>query len=278
MFYAVRAGFLCTHRGRYATHGSTTIDEADADILYEVCHNMCMRVIRAPHLARAHELVVKMVLEKGHIIETEDREATVECEGLAVTVTNPLADPMVSPASRFGRRFMEQYATDLLQGSDSIFEYDYHGRLFDWGERLSSAGAEVHVDQVAYVVKKLRESPVSRRALAITWNPVVDESLDECPCLQLVQCMVRENKLQMNVVFRSNDMLTAAGANMFALAKLQEAIASQLGLTCGPYTHISLIPHIYHLRDINDIEPFCGKGQEIRPIGEVCRICGKCVR
>ena len=240
---------------------------------------MCMRVIRAPHLARAHELVVKTVLEKGHTIETEDGEATVECEGLAVTVANPMTEPMVSPASRFGRRFMEQYAADLLHGSDSIFEYDYHGRLFDWGERLTSVeGADVHVDQVAYIVKKLMESPMSRRALAITWNPIVDESLDECPCLQLVQCLIRENKLQMNVVFRSNDMLSAAGANMFALAKLQEAIASQLGLICGSYTHISLIPHIYYLRDLNDIEPFCAKGQEIRPIDEVCRICSKCVR
>ncbi len=235
-----------------------------------------MRVIRAPHLARAHELIVRMVLEKGRIIETEDEEATIECEELAVTVAHPQTEPMVSPASRLGRKFMEQYAFDLLQGSKSIFEYDYHGRLFDWGDHLSSSGAEVHVDQIAYLVKKLKSFPMSRRALAITWNPVIDESLDECPCLQLVQCLIRDGRLQMNVVFRSNDMLTAAGANMFALVRLQEAIASQLGLPCGAYTHISLVPHIYYIRDVNDIEPFCRRGKEIRPLSEVCSICGKC--
>ena len=62
----------------------------------------------------------------------------------------------------------------------------------------------------------------------------------DCPCLQLVECVIREGKLHMKVVFRSNDMLTAAGANMFALATLQEYIAGESGLPCGSYTHISL--------------------------------------
>jgi len=112
--------------------------------------------------------------------------------------------------------------------------------------------------------------------MAITWNPYIDEQLDDCPCLQLVQCLVRNGHLSMKVVFRSNDMLTAAGANMFALVHLQKYIAEQLGLPLGYYTHISLVPHIYYKRDVNDIEPFCGKGEYIKPATEVCRTCGKC--
>ncbi len=59
-------------------------------------------------------------------------------------VDTPLAEPMVSPHSRFQQKFVEQYAKDLLHGSHASFEYDYHGRLFDWGERLAcrrAAGA-----------------------------------------------------------------------------------------------------------------------------------------
>ncbi len=51
---------------------------------------------------------------------------------------------------------------------------DYHGRLFDWGERLFTEGKPVHIDQIAYIVDKLKTSPVTRRAVAITWNPVID--------------------------------------------------------------------------------------------------------
>ncbi len=237
-----------------------------------------MRVIRAPGIGRAHELVVKMILEKGWVLQTEDAETTVEFEEIAMQVDTPLALPMVSPHSRFQQKFVEQYARDLLNGSHASFEYDYHGRLFDWGERLSVNGQPVHVNQIDYIVEKLKASPVSRRAIAITWNPVIDEQLDDCPCLQLVQCVLREGKLDMRVVFRSNDMLTAAGANMFALVQLQKSIADKLGVTCGTYTHISLVPHIYYIRDLHDIEPFCGKGELIQPVKEVCYACQRCER
>ena len=247
---------------------------------YTTCYykDLDMRVIRAPSIGWAHEQVIKMILEKGWVLTTEDAEATVEFEEIAMQIDTPLAEPMVSPHSRFQQRFVEQYAKDLLNGSKASFEYDYHGRLFDWGERLAANGQPVHIDQIAYIVGKLRSSPVSRRAIAITWNPVIDEKLDDCPCLQLIQCVLRDGKLDMRVIFRSNDMLTAAGANMYALVQLQKSIADQLGVPCGTYTHISLVPHIYFIRDVHDIEPFCGKGKLIEPVKEVCRACQRCDR
>ena len=237
-----------------------------------------MRIIRAPSIGYAHELVIKMILEKGWLLQTEDTEATVEFEEIALQIDTPLAEPMVSPHSRFQQKFVEQYAKDLLQGSHASFEYDYHGRLFDWGERLTVDSKPVHVDQITYIIDKLRSSPNSRRAIAITWNPVIDEKLDDCPCLQLVQCIIRDGKLVMRVVFRSNDMLTAAGANMYALVSLQKFIADALGIPCGTYTHISFVPHIYYIRDLHDVEPFCGKGRLIQPVREVCQACKGCER
>ena len=237
-----------------------------------------MRIIRAPTLAKAHELVVKMILEKGWVLETEDDEAMVEFEEIAMRIEDPLSEPMASPCSRFQKRFLDQYAENLIRGSDAKFEYDYHGRLFDWGERLSSSGQDLHIDQIEYIIQKLQSAPTSRRAIAITWNPLIDETLDDCPCLQLVQCLLRDGNLHMKVVFRSNDMLSAAGANMYALVRLQQMIASRIGAVCGSYTHISLVPHIYYKRDLNDIEAFCGKGMDIQPVPEVCAICRRCGR
>jgi thymidylate synthase len=240
------------------------------------CNTPSMRIIRAPNLARAHELAVKAVLEKGWVLETEDGEGTVECDEIGIRVDEPLALPMASPRSRFQQRFLEKYAHDLIHGTHAEFEYDYHGRLFDWGGGLSREGREVHVDQVDYIRRKLSARPSSRRAIAITWIPPIDEDLDDCPCLQLVQCLVRGGTLQMKVVFRSNDMLSAAGPNMFALVHLQRHIADALGLPCGPYTHISLVPHIYYKRDMNDLQAFCRDGADIEPVPAVCEACGGC--
>jgi thymidylate synthase len=235
-----------------------------------------MRIIRAPNLARAHELAVKTVLEKGWVLETEDGEGTVECDEIGIRVDEPLTLPMASPRSRFQQRFLEKYAHDLIHGTHAEFEYDYHGRLFDWGGGLSLGGRGVHTDQVDYIITKLSAQRASRRAIAITWIPPVDESLDDCPCLQLVQCLVREGALRMKVVFRSNDMLSAAGPNMFALVGLQKHIADALGLPCGPYTHISLVPHIYYVRDMTDLQAFCRDGADIQPVDAVCAACGRC--
>jgi thymidylate synthase len=237
-----------------------------------------MRIIRAPSISRAHELVVKMILEKGRVLQTENDEATIELDEVALRIDTPLARPLVSPASRFQQKFLEQYARNLLEGSDAVFEYDYHGRLFRWGDGLMFDGNPVRTNQIEYIIEKLKSAPSSRRAIAVTWNPVIDEKLNDCPCLQLVQSLVREGKLQMKVIFRSNDMLTAAGANMFALVHLQKLIADQLGIPCGAYTHISLVPHIYYKRDADDIQPFCERGGKIQPVPEVCGVCGKCER
>jgi thymidylate synthase len=237
-----------------------------------------MRVLAAPSIGRAHELVVKMILEKGWMLETENGEQTIEYEPVGIAIDHPATEPLASTASRFQQRFLDQYAEHLLHGSAAQFEYDYHGRLYDWGERLCSEGHEVHIDQISYISEKLRSAPSSRRAIAVTWNPVIDEALGDCPCLQIVQCLIRREKLQMHVVFRSNDMLSAAGANMYALVRLQQSIASNLGVECGRYTHISLVPHIYYIRDLDDIPAYCREGIAIQPMLDLCRICRQCSR
>ena len=236
-----------------------------------------MKLIRAPTLSRAHELVVRYILEKGYYLKTENGEETMETDEICISVDHPLEAPMVSPASRFKEAFLKEYANNLINGSDAVFEYDYHGRLFDWGCGLEFGG-EVHQNQIQYIIDKLKENPESRRAVAVTWCPPVDAKLADCPCLQLVQCAVRNGKLDMKIVFRSNDMLSAAGSNMYALVYLQKFIADAIGIEVGKYTHISLIPHVYFKRDAADIPPFCGKGTEFTPVPEVCRFCGMCAK
>jgi thymidylate synthase len=234
-----------------------------------------MRTFRGPHIAAGHEWAVRTVMEKGYPVTTENGEATIECEPIAIELHDPMAEPMASPASRFQRRFLEQYATDLLNGSEAVFEYDYHSRLFGWGDGVLRDGVSP-VDQIRYIVRKLKNAPESRRAIAVTWNPLTDETMRDCPCLQLVQCELRNGRLAMQVVFRSNDMLSASGANMFALVHLQQRIAERVDAEVGTYTHISLVPHIYHRRDATDLARFCERFDRITPVPGACRVCRGC--
>jgi len=210
-----------------------------------------MKLIKSPTLARAHELAVKYVMDHGTIVHTEDEELTLETDEICIEVRTPMEEPMLSPKSKFKIQFVKEYADHLLHGNTSEFEYDYHERLFEWFGMT---------DQIQYIINTLKDNVTSRRAIAVTWEPTTDQIVPDVPCLQLVQCVWRRGKLHMKVVFRSNDVLSAMGSNMYALVMLQKYIADALEIPVGFYTHIALIPHIYYRRDASDVGAFADEG------------------
>lgn len=210
--------------------------------------------VRTYCIGKAHEEVIKTILKYGRYLLTEDGEKTLEMpEPLNIHVGDPFADYMISPHNMFGVGAMQQYVRDLLEGSDSDFVYTYHDRLFDYPRAEGGDGDGQGYDQVAYIIEKLTTEPASRRAMAITWFPEKDMASANPPCLQRMQCFVREGKLNMHVEFRSNDMLSALGANMFALAHLQKAIAAAVGAGVGWYSHTSVSAHLYYERDYEEL-------------------------
>ncbi|MBP2133689.1 thymidylate synthase [Methanomicrobium sp. W14] len=215
--------------------------------------------VRAFSIGKAHEEVIKTILKHGIYIVTEDNEKTIELpEPLNIHVGSPFADYMISPYNMFKQGAMEKYVQDLLYGTDNDFVYTYHNRLFDYpvagknGEILGD-GDKKGINQIDYIVEKLTEEPSSRRAEAITWFTTKDEPSNNPPCLQRIQCFIRDKKLNMHVEFRSNDMLSALGANMYALVHLQKMIADRLNAKTGWYSHTSVSAHMYHERDHEEL-------------------------
>lgn len=215
--------------------------------------------IRTYCLGKAHELVITNILKHGKYIKTEDGELTLELlEPMNIHVKEPLADYMISPYNQFGEKAMEQYVHDILHGTGNDFTYTYHDRLFDYprvdedGE-IQGDGNKKGINQIEKITLKLGNDPSSRRAQGITWYPQKDLDSNNPPCLQRIQCLVRDNALNMYVEFRSNDMLSALGANMYALVHLQKHIADSLGLSLGWYAHTSVSAHIYYERDYEEL-------------------------
>lgn len=220
-----------------------------------------MRLIKASSSGSAHELAVKMVMKYGDPITTEEGEETKECDEICIEINEPLSEPRISKKSGFGPMACNEYAHQLIYGGKGGFDYDYHERLFEYPDESEF---KTPINQIQYIIEKLRKNITSRRAVAITWRPDEDRTAPSVPCLQLVQCIIRfgqpysphpdEAYLDMKVVFRSNDMLSALGPNMYGLIELQKYIAEKLKVRVGNYTHISLVPHIYHKRDASQLE------------------------
>jgi len=111
------------------------------------------------------------------------------------------------------------------------------------------------IDQIEYIIKKLKEKPYSRRAQAITWRPLVDPFHTDPPCLQRIYMRVKDDKLIMQTTWRSRDLFRAWEANVNGMIRIQKYVADQLGLEMGHYLDFSNSLHIYGntISDVKDM-------------------------
>ena len=246
-----------------------------------------MYTIVADTISEGHEKVVKLIAITQRVeddvnldgVVTEDLEATYESpEPVNIHVNYPLKDPVVSKASRFRASAMQAYVDQVLTPrplkGDRDFSYLYSNLLFDHpivvfndGNRsnptiLGGNGDSHGIDQIAWIVEKLSKSMSSRRAVASLFNPVLYEPSNDPPCLNHVQFMIRDGVLNMHALFRSNDMLSAWGANAYALSKLQEMVAKSIAgntgtdIPVGYMETTSISAHIYYVRDAMELAEF----------------------
>lgn len=196
--------------------------------------------IIAKNLAELHEKAVYYVLRFGTKGKTEDGEAVITAPPVSFIVENPTKGQHVTYWNNFKGTALTNYVDEVLHGTKSDFVYDYHDRLF-----------KDPCNQIEACIKRINHDLRTRRAVAHTWIPEVDNDRKDVPCLQYIQFWVDENRLNMFVLFRSNDVLSALGANIVALTALQTRVACACTLMVGSYTHSIVIPHIYYKRDAN---------------------------
>jgi thymidylate synthase (methanogen type) len=101
------------------------------------------------------------------------------------------------------------------------------------------------INQINYIIQKLKEKPYSRRAQAITWRPLVDPFHIDPPCLQRIYMRIKGGKLIMQTTWRSRDLFRAWEANVNGMIRIQKFVANQLDVSIGHYLDFSNSLHIY---------------------------------
>jgi len=101
------------------------------------------------------------------------------------------------------------------------------------------------INQIEYIIQKLKEKPYSRRAQAITWRPLVDPFHVDSPCLQRIYMQIKDGKLLMQTTWRSRDLFRAWEANVNGMIRIQKLVADELGVELGNYLDFSNSLHIY---------------------------------
>lgn len=101
------------------------------------------------------------------------------------------------------------------------------------------------IDQIANVIKSLKEDPYSRRHIVTAWNPAEIEEMALPPCHCLFQFHVANGKLNCQLYQRSADWFLGVPFNIASYALLTHIIANATGLEVGTFIHTFGDLHIY---------------------------------
>jgi len=101
------------------------------------------------------------------------------------------------------------------------------------------------INQIEYIIQKLKNRPYSRRAQATTWRPLVDPFHIDPPCLQRIFMRIKEGKLIMQTTWRSRDLFRTWEANVNGMIRIQKYVGDQVGVDIGHYLDFSNSLHIY---------------------------------
>jgi len=181
---------------------------------------------------------------------------------MGVHVEQPLAEPRISKLFIGGHHELMQYELEILDGildfvvgqNDRVWEYTYHQRFAPW---------------LGFIVQELKRDPWSRRAVISVRDNAVDSSNAHPACLQSLQYFVRGGKLDCAALFRSNDLPEAFFMNAFALIRLQETLADQLGIPVGTYSHKSNSMHTYE-KDFHLLHSYAEKIRSAKDEEDIC--------
>ena len=194
------------------------------------------RVIRANSINDAWYRGLNLIWNHGHEVTDERGSRIREYLNLMIVIQDPYIDRIPKDIS-WNEERLEEYAKQLISGENvQDFEYTYGQRLRNWNEEI---------DQIAYVIDKLKQNPTTRRATAVTWIPTIDTVVDEVPCMIIDDFKIRGGKVNLTTLFRSHDFAGAYPANLYGLSRLLEYVAGEVGVSPGMITTISASAHIY---------------------------------
>lgn len=157
----------------------------------------------------------------------------------------------------------------MLRGSNDLEEIAHYNRVWRnfededdkgilngaYGERLRNWNNGI--DQFYEVYKKLLHDPYSRQASMVIFDPERDNQIHEnggyskdIPCTNYFNFQIRNGKLNMLTVMRSNDLHKGTIYDIPNFIIFQHILAGWLNVEVGKYTHVAASFHIYE----NDIE------------------------
>ena len=139
----------------------------------------------------------------------------------------------------------EQFSDDGVSVNSSYGQYLFKEEFAYYYDRLDKVTG-IFMNQWEWVKRKLQEDPDTRQAV-MNINQVKhkERPTKDFPCCIAMQFTIRNNKLKLVTIFRSQDINTGLRNDVFTMAGLQRKMAEELEMECGEFTNIALNLHVY---------------------------------
>lgn len=201
------------------------------------------------------------ILDNG--VAKTDRTGTGTLSSFGYQMRFNLAEgfPLLTTKKMFWRGVVGELLWFIEGSTNAKYLEDKYGVKFwrEWADTDGSLGpvygeqlrrmrgynGEV-IDQLANVIKSIKETPESRRHIISLWNPRDIDKMNLPPCHgNIIQFYVSDGKLSCSMYQRSGDIFLGVPVNIASYSLLTHMIAHVTGLEVGEFVHTLGDAHIY---------------------------------
>lgn len=210
---------------------------------------MALHVAEMETVRQGYAELCRAVRDHGDVVAPRGY-ASREVHGV-IQVRNPRRDAMPHSIGRgLNLAIGACEALQLIGGVATPNLLTRIGAAFDAfkdGEVLAGAYGPRIRWQLSQVVRRLKSDAASRQAILQIYDPAYDSygETRDVPCTLNLQFALRNDRLDVTVNMRSNDLWWGFAYDVFQFSQLQRVLAEALSVSCGTYTHHATSLHLY---------------------------------
>ena len=173
------------------------------------------------------------------------------------TIIDPLANRIQNEERQWNLKYAEAESQWYDSGDPSIKKLgEIYGKIPPIWKRMADKDGNVNSnygwqmqrsDQLNKVVQMLNEKPDTRQAtISIYDGKEIDKYATDTPCTYAIQFTILNNKLNMCVTMRSNDLWYGFCNDQYCFSELQRYVAMRIDKEVGEYYHFAHNLHLYN--------------------------------
>ena len=201
---------------------------------------------------KAFSYYKKQILDYG-----VDFDNTKALFNVGFTIVNPMDNWIKCSQRKWKYNYAESEWQWYLTGLPNVKMLgEIYGKVPEIWERMANEEGYVNSNygyqwqrhyQLDMVVDMLKKNPNTRQATISIFDGKEREKYDkDTPCTYAIQFTILNNKLNMCVTMRSNDLWYGFCNDQYCFSKLQLMVADKLEIRLGEYYHFAHNLHLYN--------------------------------